>query len=57
MANKSETEVPKQAGYRSETISEGFTKLLDRNVEVELFLPPGIGQQDQKYSLLLLNDG
>ncbi len=43
--------------YTAEKLSGIYTKLLDREVEVELFLPPGAHSSEKKYSLLLLNDG
>lgn len=57
MANKSETEISKKAEYSTEVITESYTKLLEREVEVEIFLPPGYEGGHQRYPLLLLNDG
>ena len=57
MANKSGIEITKKAEYKSTLLTESYTKLLNRDVDVELFLPPGIAQQEKKYHLLLLNDG
>ncbi len=43
--------------YQVEKLSGIYSKLLDRNVEVEIFLPPGFAESGRKYPLLLLNDG
>lgn len=43
--------------YEIENISGIYSKLLSRNVEVEIFLPPSHAVATQKYPLLLLNDG
>ena len=43
--------------YTAEKLSGIYTKLLDREVEVELFLPPETHSSEKRYSLLLLNDG
>jgi len=43
--------------YQLEKLSGIYSKLLDRNVEVEIFLPPGYDALGKKYPLLLLNDG
>ncbi len=51
-----EEQVPAEP-YRSEKISGIYSKLLDRDVEVEIFLPAGQAPSGQKYPLLLLNDG
>jgi len=42
--------------YDSEKLSDIYTKLLQRNVEVEIFTPPGL-DRNKKYPLLILNDG
>jgi enterochelin esterase-like enzyme len=42
--------------YTSENLSGIYTKLLDRDVDVELFLPPNY-TKEKKYPFLLLNDG
>ena len=46
-----------QIVYTAEKLSGIYTKLLDREVEVELFLPPEAHSSEKKYELLLLNDG
>jgi enterochelin esterase-like enzyme len=43
--------------YSTEKLSGVFSKLLGREVEVELFLPVNSSAGDKKYPLLLLNDG
>lgn len=43
--------------YGLEKISGIYSKLLDRNVDVEIFLPPEYSTSGKKYPLLLLNDG
>ena len=43
--------------YSTEQLSGIYTKLLNREVEVELFLPPEAYSSGKKYPLLLLNDG
>jgi enterochelin esterase-like enzyme len=43
--------------YSVEKLSGIYSQLLDRNVGVELFLPPGYDGSGKKYSLLILNDG
>lgn len=40
-----------------EKLSGIYSKLLERTVEVEVYLPPGFGKPGKKYPLLLLNDG
>lgn len=57
MANKSASEIIKTSGYITEVITESYTELLGREVEVEIFLPPGYETTEAKYPLLLLNDG
>ena len=42
--------------YRAETLKDIYTKLLSRNVEVEIMTPPIMDAQKQ-YPLLILNDG
>lgn len=42
--------------YRSEKLSDIYTKLLQRNVEVEIMTPPVL-EQGKHYPLLILNDG
>ncbi len=42
--------------YRSEKLKDIYTKLLHRNVEVEIMTPPEIAN-GRKYPLLILNDG
>ena len=44
-------------GYLTEKLSGIYSKLLNRDVEVELFLPAGVSASRKKYPLLLLNDG
>ena len=43
--------------YGLEKLSGIYSKLLDRDVEVEIFLPPGYSVSGTRYPLLLLNDG
>jgi enterochelin esterase-like enzyme len=43
--------------YQIEKISGIYSKLLDRNVDVEIHLPPHYAGAGKKYPLLLLNDG
>jgi len=51
------TEVAKTAyAYHAETLKDIYTKLLLRNVEVEILTPPDM-DPGKKYPLLLLNDG
>lgn len=57
MQVKSESSTKNQVAYTAEKLSGIYTKLLDREVEVELFLPPEAHSSEKKYSLLLLNDG
>ena len=57
MQVKSESSTKNQIVYTAEKLSGIYTKLLDREVEVELFLPPEAYSSEKKYSLLLLNDG
>ncbi len=42
--------------YRTERLSNIYSKLLDRNVEVEILVPPVL-DEGRKYPLLILNDG
>jgi enterochelin esterase-like enzyme len=42
--------------YRSEKLTDIYTKLLQRNVEVEIMTPPDI-DPSKRYPLLVLNDG
>ena len=42
--------------YQSQKLKDIYTKLLQRNVEVEILTPPGIDTTKQ-YPLLILNDG
>lgn len=42
--------------YHSEKLKDIYTKLLMRNVEVEILTPPAM-VSDKKYPLLILNDG
>src|SRR5258708_7035634 len=42
--------------YRSEKLSDIYTKLLQRNVAVEIMTPPEI-DKNKRYPLLVLNDG
>lgn len=42
--------------YHSENLTNIYTKLLQRNVEVEIMTPPNI-DKDKQYPLLILNDG
>lgn len=42
--------------YQSEKLTGIYTKLLQRNVEVEFFIPPQL-DPGKKYPLLVLNDG
>ena len=57
MQVKSESSTKNQTAYTAEKLSGIYTKLLDREVEVELFLPPEAHSSEKKYALLLLNDG
>lgn len=57
MQVKSESSTKNQVAYTAEKLSGIYTKLLDREVEVELFLPPEAHSSEKKYALLLLNDG
>ena len=57
MQVKSESSTKNQIAYTAEKLSGIYTKLLDREVEVELFLPPEAHSSEKKYALLLLNDG
>ncbi|HRI78696.1 MAG TPA: alpha/beta hydrolase-fold protein [Cyclobacteriaceae bacterium] len=51
------TEVtPVTYAYRAEVLKDIYTKLLSRNVEVEIMTPPDMNSQ-KSYPLLLLNDG
>ena len=43
--------------YLTEKLSGIYSKLLHREVEIELFLPPEVYSSGKKYPLLLLNDG
>jgi enterochelin esterase-like enzyme len=43
--------------YEVVKITNTYTKLLGRNVDVEIFLPPGYSVSRKKYPLLILNDG
>ena len=43
--------------YGLEKLSGIYSKLLDRDVEVEIFLPSGYSASGKRYPLLLLNDG
>lgn len=43
--------------YQIEKISGVYSKLLSRDVDVEIYLPPGYSASGKKYPLLLLNDG
>jgi enterochelin esterase-like enzyme len=45
------------AGYLTEKLTGIYSKLLTREVEVELFLPANVNTGGKKYPLLLLNDG
>ena len=42
--------------YHSEKLSDIYTKLLQRNVEVEILTPPEL-DRNKEYPLLILNDG
>ena len=42
--------------YQSQKLKDIYTKLLQRNVEVEILIPPGLDTTKQ-YPLLILNDG
>src|SRR5258708_39819898 len=42
--------------YHSVKLTEIYTKLLQRNVEVEIMTPPNL-DKDKQYPLLVLNDG
>ena len=50
------TESKKVYSYHSEKLSDVYTKILQRNVEVELLTPPSLNK-GQSYPLLILNDG
>jgi Enterochelin esterase and related enzymes len=43
--------------YRLETLTDIHSKLLGRDVIVDIFLPPGYEKGKKEYPLLLLNDG
>ena len=47
----------KDALYVSQTLPEIFTKVLKREVTVELILPANYKLAEKKYPLLILNDG
>ncbi|HWA35999.1 MAG TPA: alpha/beta hydrolase-fold protein [Cyclobacteriaceae bacterium] len=56
-SKKEELAVPEPAyRYRSEKLTDIYTKLLQRNVAVEIMTPPGI-DKNHRYPLLVLNDG
>ncbi len=48
---------PPTYAYTEEKIADVFSKLLGRNVDVNLLLPPNYLESKKKYPLLLLNDG
>ncbi len=50
-------ETSSSSSYRSEKLSGIRSTLLDRDVEVEILLPPTVTASGKKYPLLLLNDG
>jgi enterochelin esterase-like enzyme len=52
-----EEELSKDLLYTSEKITGIHSKLLERDVDVELLLPVGFDSLSKKYPLLLLNDG
>lgn len=56
MPEKSKHIVNYPVSYTSEKLTGIYTKLLNRDVDVELFLPPG-HSSGKKYPLLVLNDG
>lgn len=47
---------PPPYAYQSEKLTGIYTKILQRQVEVELFIPPQV-DPSKKYPLLILNDG
>lgn len=49
-------DTPPAYTYHAEKLSGIFTKILQRNVEVEIFTPPRLDPA-KKYPLLILNDG
>jgi enterochelin esterase-like enzyme len=56
LTDKLETISPVQA-YTQEKLAGIYSKLLGRDIEVELFLPVSAATSKKKYPLLLLNDG
>jgi enterochelin esterase-like enzyme len=56
-AIKLQGETDSSPSYRSEKLLGIHSTLLDRNVDVEIFLPSDAGTSGKKYPLLLLNDG
>ena len=58
MTEKSNPVVKYPVRYTVEKLSGVYTNLLQRDVDVELFLPPGCEKvTEKKYPLLILNDG
>jgi enterochelin esterase-like enzyme len=55
-ANKVKKEADRPA-CQVQKLSGIFSKLLERDVEVEIFLPSGFANSGKRYPLLLLNDG
>ena len=53
---KDTSEAAPAHSYHSENLIDIYTKLLERNVEVEIMTPPEI-DPDKQYPLLILNDG
>src|SRR5262245_30767449 len=51
-----EATAPPAYTYRSENLTDIYTKLLGRNVEIEIMIPPQL-EAGKKYPLLELNDG
>lgn len=43
--------------YKLEKISDVYSNILNRKVDIDVFLPPGYETTRQNYPLLLLNDG
>jgi enterochelin esterase-like enzyme len=56
-SNNLEQETASPSSYRSEKLTGIRSSLLDRDVDVEIFLPVAPPAPGKKYPLLLLNDG
>ncbi len=55
--NKKAVKVKEVFAYQSEKITGVFSKLLNREVDVNLLLPQGYSSSKEKFPLLVLNDG